>query len=111
MRHSYSMVIAVAVAGLLAAVRPAVSETQGESAPPLRSVCDTLKEDETTVGLYKFCVTFCEYDELSVVEELTVNKKSFVSGEQTPSRLCLGFWAAVPADVGPPKGWRVYSGE
>ena len=111
MRHSYSLVMAVAVTGLLAMVRPAVSETQSESAPPLRSVCDSLKEDETTVGFYKFCVTFCEYDELSVAEGLTVNKKSPVSGDDTPSRLCLGFWAAVPADVRPPKGWRVYSSE
>ena len=102
----------IVAAGLLAAAPPLAAQAPDATAPVQKSVCDVFKADDLTEGLYEFCVVFCEAgDALPAETPAADQEKAMNPRDKGPSRLCLGFWAAVPNRYGPPKSWRIYETE
>jgi hypothetical protein len=98
--------------GCLFATAPVVAQTPDTHAPTRKSVCDVFKADEVTEGLHEFCVLFCERGDSTAADTLIADDRNALSSrDKGPSRLCLGFWAAVPAHYGPPRSWQIYEAE
>ena len=108
MRNLFSTLTWTLGVGLLAVAAPLVAETPDEQTAARESVCDPLKADGITEGLYELCVAFCESHDSTSTSTPITERESMISRDNAPSRLCLGFWTAIPADVGPPKNWQVY---
>ena len=99
----------ILVIGCLFAAPPVVAQTPEARPPTQKSVCDVFKADDLIEGLHEFCVLFCERgDSTGADTAIADDRKALSSRDKGPSRLCLGFWAAVPAHYGPPRSWRIY---
>lgn len=77
---------AILAFGLLATVSPVLAQTPDGQTPAGENVCDPLRDDSVTKGLYGLCVAFCEAqdyaDELDSIteEELATLESSTSSG-------------------------------
>jgi hypothetical protein len=59
-----AMVLTIAVTGL-----PAMAQTPDGSTPAVEGICDTLKADGISKGLYGLCVAYCEAQDFSSEDE------------------------------------------
>lgn len=60
MKTLLSSFLATLAVGLLAVVPPVYAETPDGGTPAEETVCDPLRDDGVTKGLYGLCVAFCE---------------------------------------------------
>ena len=65
MKTLISSFLATLAVGLLAVAPPVLAETPDGGTPAEETVCDRLRADDITKGLYGLCVAFCEAQDIA----------------------------------------------
>ena len=60
MKYLYTTFTTIIAVGMFATASPVLAQTPDGDTPAQETVCDVLREDGVTKGLYGLCVAFCE---------------------------------------------------